>query len=46
VTLILLARIEWRAADRRRALREARERVAARAQGILRSFEESGQGWF
>ena len=46
VTLILIARIEGRAADRRRALREARERVAARAQGILRSFEESGQGWF
>jgi diguanylate cyclase (GGDEF)-like protein/PAS domain S-box-containing protein len=46
VTLILIARIEWRAADRRRALREARERVVARAQDILRSFEESGQGWF
>jgi hypothetical protein len=44
VTLILIARIEWRAADRRRALREARERVAARAQDILRSFEESGVG--
>ena len=41
VTLILIARIEWRAADRRRALREARERVVARAEDILRSFEES-----
>lgn len=46
VTLVLIARIEWRAAERRRALREARERVAARAEDILRSFEESGQGWF
>ncbi len=27
-------------------LRDARERVAARAEDILRSFEESGQGWF
>jgi diguanylate cyclase (GGDEF)-like protein/PAS domain S-box-containing protein len=46
LTLMLIARIEWRAAERRRALREARERVAARAEDILRSFEESGQGWF
>jgi diguanylate cyclase (GGDEF)-like protein/PAS domain S-box-containing protein len=46
VTLMLIARIEWRAAERRRALREARERVAARAEDILKSFEESGQGWF
>ena len=46
VTLALIAQIEWRAAERRRALREARERVAARAEDILRSFEESGQGWF
>jgi diguanylate cyclase (GGDEF)-like protein/PAS domain S-box-containing protein len=46
LTLVLIARIEWRAAERRRALCEARERVAARAEDILRSFEESGQGWF
>jgi diguanylate cyclase (GGDEF)-like protein/PAS domain S-box-containing protein len=46
LTLTLIARIEWRAAERRRAMREARERVAARAEDILRSFEESGQGWF
>ncbi|MFN3862853.1 MAG: EAL domain-containing protein [Erythrobacter sp.] len=46
VTLVLIARIEWRAAERRRALRDARERIAARAEDILRSFEESGQGWF
>ncbi|SHN58251.1 EAL domain-containing protein [Erythrobacter sanguineus] len=45
-TLALIARIEWRAAERRRVLRDARERVAARAEDILRSFEESGQGWF
>lgn len=46
LTLTLIARIEWHAAERRRALREARERVAARAEDILTSFEESGQGWF
>lgn len=46
LTLALIARVEWRAAERRRSLREARERVAARAEDILRSFEESGQGWF
>ncbi|MEQ5786464.1 EAL domain-containing protein [Erythrobacter sp. NFXS35] len=46
VTLSLIARVEWRAAERRRELRNARERVAARAEDILRSFEESGQGWF
>jgi len=46
VTLALIARVEWRAAERRRQRREARERVAARAEDILRSFEESGQGWF
>jgi diguanylate cyclase (GGDEF)-like protein/PAS domain S-box-containing protein len=46
LTLSLIARIEWRAAEQRRALREARERIAARAEDILRSFEESGQGWF
>jgi len=45
-TLALIARIEWRAIERRRALRDARERVAARAEDILKSFEESGQGWF
>ena len=46
VTLALIARVEWHAAERRRAQREARERVAARAEDILKSFEESGQGWF
>ena len=46
VTLMLIARVEWRAAERRRELRDARERIAARAEDILRSFEESGQGWF
>ena len=46
VTLALIARIEWRRAERARIRGEARERVAARAEDILRSFEESGQGWF
>lgn len=46
LTLALIAQVEWRADERRRSLREARERVAARAEDILRSFEESGQGWF
>ncbi len=45
-TLLLIARLEWKAAQRRRLAREARERVAARAEDILRSFEETGQGWF
>ncbi len=46
LTLSLIARLEWKAAQHRRAVREARERVAARAEDILRSFEETGQGWF
>ena len=46
LTLLLIARLEWKAAQRRRLAREARERVAARAEDILRSFEETGQGWF
>ena len=46
ITFALMARLEWRAAERRRTAREARERVAARAEDILRSFEETGQGWF
>ena len=46
LTLLLIARLEWNAARRRRLVREARERVAARAEDILRSFEETGQGWF
>jgi diguanylate cyclase (GGDEF)-like protein/PAS domain S-box-containing protein len=46
ITLLLIARLEWEAANRRRIAREARERVAARAEDILRSFEETGQGWF
>ena len=46
ITLSLIARLEWKAAERRRLAREARERVAARAEDILRSFEETGQGWF
>jgi diguanylate cyclase (GGDEF)-like protein len=46
ITLALIARFEWRALERRRIAREARERVAARAEDILRSFEESGEGWF
>ena len=46
ITLTLIARIEWKVAERRRLDRDARERVAARAEDILRSFEESGQGWF
>lgn len=46
LTLSLIARLEWKAAQRRRVAREARERVAARAEDILRSFEETGQGWF
>jgi diguanylate cyclase (GGDEF)-like protein/PAS domain S-box-containing protein len=46
ITLLLIARLEWKAATNRRLAREARERVAARAEDILRSFEETGQGWF
>ncbi|MFM7348938.1 MAG: EAL domain-containing protein [Erythrobacter sp.] len=46
LTLLLIARLEWKAATKRRLAREARERVAARAEDILRSFEETGQGWF
>lgn len=46
ITLVLIARLEWKAATDRRLSREARERVAARAEDILRSFEETGQGWF
>ncbi len=46
ITLSLIARLEWKAAEQRRIVREARERVAARAEDILRSFEETGQGWF
>jgi diguanylate cyclase (GGDEF)-like protein/PAS domain S-box-containing protein len=46
ITFALVARLEWQAAERRRVAREARERVAARAEDILRSFEETGQGWF
>lgn len=46
IGLALIARYEWTTAERRRLVREARERVAARAEDILRSFEETGQGWF
>ena len=46
LALLLIARLEWASAEKRRLEREARERVAARAEDILRSFEESGQGWF
>lgn len=46
VTLLLVARVQWNESEKRRVRREARERVAARAEDILRSFEESGQGWF
>ena len=46
ITLLLIARLEMKAANDRRLVREARERVAARAEDILRSFEETGQGWF
>ena len=46
ITLSLIARLEWKAAEKRRVAREARERIAARAEDILRSFEETGQGWF
>ncbi|MEO0462071.1 MAG: EAL domain-containing protein [Pseudomonadota bacterium] len=46
ITLILIARMEWKVAEKGRVAAEARERVAARAEDILRSFEETGQGWF
>jgi len=46
LALALIARLEWKAAKQRRLAREARDRVAARAEDILRSFEETGQGWF
>ena len=46
LAMVLIARLEWARAERLRVEREARERVAARAEDILRSFEESGQGWF
>ncbi|HSF13430.1 MAG TPA: EAL domain-containing protein, partial [Erythrobacter sp.] len=46
IALALIARLEWTGVERRRLVREARERVAARAEDILRSFEETGQGWF
>ncbi|MFM7403395.1 MAG: EAL domain-containing protein [Erythrobacter sp.] len=46
VSLLLIVRLEWLAIQKRRMAREARERVAARAEDILRSFEETGQGWF
>ena len=46
IALMLITRLEWKAAEKRRLENEARERVAARAEDILRSFEETGQGWF
>ncbi len=46
LALMLVARFEWKAAEKKRIEIEARERVAARAEDILRSFEETGQGWF
>lgn len=46
ITLALIARLEWKSLEKRRLAREARERVAARAEDVLRSFEETGQGWF
>ena len=46
LALMIIARFEWKAAEKRRVASEARERVAARAEDILRSFEETGQGWF
>ncbi len=46
LALILVARLEWKSAEKKRIEAEARERVAARAEDILRSFEETGQGWF
>ena len=46
IALFLVARFEWQATERRRANHEARDRVAARADDILRSFEDTGLGWF
>jgi len=46
LALMLIARLEWKSAEKRRIANEARDRVAARAEDILRSFEETGQGWF
>ena len=46
LALMIIARFEWKAAEQRRIAFDARERVAARAEDILRSFEETGQGWF
>ncbi|MDJ0643077.1 MAG: EAL domain-containing protein [Erythrobacter sp.] len=46
LTLMLVAQFQWKAAEKKRIQAEARERVAARAEDILRSFEETGQGWF
>ncbi|MEE4154906.1 MAG: EAL domain-containing protein [Erythrobacter sp.] len=46
LALTLITRFQWLAAERKRLASEARERVAARAEDILRSFEETGQGWF
>ncbi|MEL7219461.1 MAG: diguanylate cyclase, partial [Pseudomonadota bacterium] len=46
IALMLVGRFEWKAAEKKRVQTEARERVAARAEDILRSFEETGQGWF
>ncbi|QUL39330.1 EAL domain-containing protein [Erythrobacter sp. JK5] len=46
LTLALVGRYEWKRAIKKRQARDARERVAARAEDILRSFEETGQGWF
>ncbi|MDZ4277320.1 MAG: EAL domain-containing protein [Erythrobacter sp.] len=46
IALALIARFQWAVSERNRLVREARERVAARAEDILRSFEETGQGWF
>ena len=46
IALLLIARFEWKDASARRRAIDARERVAARAEDILRSFEETGEGWF
>ncbi|KPP96512.1 PAS domain S-box-containing protein/diguanylate cyclase (GGDEF) domain-containing protein [Erythrobacter sp. HL-111] len=46
IALLLIARFEYKDAQARRVRSEARERVAARAEDILRSFEETGEGWF
>ncbi|MEM7700347.1 MAG: EAL domain-containing protein [Pseudomonadota bacterium] len=46
LSMMLIARLEWKAGEKRRLENEARDRVAARAEDILRSFEDTGQGWF